>query len=371
MQRLFYLIQKEFRQIRRVRAYIGLIFVMPIAQLLLLGFAITVDVKNLPLAVVDEDHSAASRRIIESFSNSELFDYKGETTSAEKATQLLDANLIKSVIIIPQYFERDLKNLKIPQLQVLFDGVDGNSTGIAMAYIQQSAMLLQKEWLKGYPPSMMKAKVVEILPRMWYNPNLDSKYNIVPGILAVLITMITAFLTAMNLVREKEIGTLEQLMVTPIKSWELILGKVLPFLVVAIMILIVGILAAGIVFGIWVKGSITLLFFMSVIFSMSTLGLGIFASTMAQTQQQAMFVAYFFSIFTMLLSGFFIPIENMPSWVQIITYLNPMRYYIVIIREIYLKGSGFIHLWREALAMTIFGAMMISLASLRLRKRLS
>ncbi len=371
MQRLFYLIQKEFRQIRRVRAYFGLIFVMPFVQLLLLGFAITVDVKNLPLAVVDQDHSPSSRRLIESFYETELFDYRGDIGSSKKAVELLDNNTIRAAVIIPPHFERDMRNGKKPRLQILLDGVDGNSTGIAMSYIQQTAMLLQKEWSKGIPAEMMKAKVIEIAPRMWYNPNLDSKYNIVPGILAVLITMITAFLTAMNLVREKEIGTLEQLMVTPIKSWELILGKILPFLVLAMALLIVGILAAGIVFGIWIKGSVTLLFFMTIIFSMSTLGLGMFASTMANTQQQAMFVAYFFSIFAMLLSGFFIPIENMPNWVQAITYLNPMRYYIVIIREIYLKGSGFIHLWREASAMTIFGIIMISMASLRLHKRLN
>jgi ABC-2 type transport system permease protein len=371
MQRLLYLIQKEFRQIRRVRAYFGLIFVMPFVQLLLLGFAITVDVKNLPLAVVDQDHSSASRRMIESFSKTELFEYKGQISSSREAVHLLDNNTVRAVVVIPPHFERDMKNRKKPSVQVLLDGVDGNSTGIAMAYIQQTAMLLQKEWSKGYPADMKKAKVIEIVPRMWYNPNLDSKYNIVPGILAVLITMITAFLTAMNLVREKEIGTLEQLMVTPIKSWELILGKILPFLVVAILLLIVGILAAGIVFGIWIKGSVTLLFIMTVIFSMSTLGLGMFASTMANTQQQAMFVAYFFSLFAMLLSGFFIPIENMPSWVQTVTYLNPMRYYIVIIREIYLKGSGFIHLWKEALAMTVFGIMMIAMASMRLHKRLN
>ena len=371
MQRLLYLIQKEFRQIRRVRAYFFLIFVMPFVQLLLLGFAITVDVKNLPLAVVDQDHSSASRRMIESFSKTELFDYKGQVSSASKAVELLDNNTVRAVVIIPPHFERDMKNRKKPSVQVLLDGVDGNSTGIAMAYIQQTAILLQKEWSRGAPTALKQAKVIEIVPRMWYNPNLDSKYNIVPGILAVLITMITAFLTAMNLVREKEIGTLEQLMVTPIKSWELILGKILPFLVLAVMLLFVGILAAGLVFGIWVKGSVLLLFFLTIIFSMSTLGLGMFASTLANTQQQAMFVAYFFSIFAMLLSGFFIPIENMPNWVQAVTYLNPMRYYIVIIRAIYLKGSGFIHLWRQALAMMIFGGLMIIMASLRLHKRLN
>ncbi len=370
MQRLLYLIQKEFRQIRRVKAYIGIIFVMPFVQLLILGFAITIDVKNLPLVIVDEDHSSASRRMIEAFSKTDLFDYKGVAPSSKNVVELLDENKVRVAIIIPIHFERDLKKGKKPLVQVLVDGVDGNSAGIAMAYVNQTAMLLQKDWLKGYSGEQMKAKLIEIVPRMWYNPNLESKYNIVPGILAVLITMITAFLTAMNLVREKEIGTLEQLMVTPIKSWEMILGKILPFLVIAIMLLIVGVFAAGIVFNIWVKGSYLLLFVMTIVFSMSTLGLGIFASTMANTQQQAMFIAYFFSIFALLLSGFFIPIENMPSWVQTITYLNPLRYFIVIIREIYLKGSGFIHLWKEALAMAVFGGVMIILASLRLRKRL-
>jgi ABC-2 type transport system permease protein len=213
--------------------------------------------------------------------------------------------------------------------------------------------------------------LTQIEPRMLYNASLESKNNIVPGIIAVLITMITAFLTGMSIVREKEIGTLEQLMVTPIKNYELILGKIIPFIIVAFLMMLVGILAAGLIFNIWVQGSILLLFVLSIVYSLSTLGLGIFASTVSKTQQQAMFIAWFFAVFAILLSGFFIPIENMPEWVQGITYLNPLRYFIVIIREIYLKGTPLIYLLNETLAMGLFGIATFTLASMRFQKRLN
>jgi ABC-2 type transport system permease protein len=181
---------------------------------------------------------------------------------------------------------------------------------------------------------------------------------------------ITSFLTGMSIVREKEIGTLEQLLVTPIRSTELILGKVIPLLVVAFALLNVGILAAGLIFGLWMKGNVITLYLFSILFSMSSLGLGIFASTLARTQQQAMFVTWFFTIFSILLSGFFIPIENMPRLVQAITYLNPVRYFMVVIREIYLKGTGIELLWKEGLAMTAFGLAMFVSATARFQKRL-
>jgi ABC-2 type transport system permease protein len=206
---------------------------------------------------------------------------------------------------------------------------------------------------------------------MLYNESLESVNNIVPGIIAVMITMITAFLTGMSIVREKEIGTLEQLMVTPIRKGELILGKIIPFIIVSFLLLNVGILAAGLIFGLWIKGSLVSLYFLSVIFSMSTLGLGIFASTLARTQQQAMFVAWFFIVFAMLLSGFFIPIENMPKGIQAITYLNPLRYFMLVIREIYLKGTDIIYLWKEAMAMFLFGLATFISATLRFHKRLN
>jgi ABC-2 type transport system permease protein len=189
--------------------------------------------------------------------------------------------------------------------------------------------------------------------------------------LAVLLMAVTAFLTGMSIVREKEIGTLEQLMVTPIQNIELVMGKVIPMLVVAFLLFNVGMLGAGFIFGLWMKGSILSLYMMLIFFCLSTLGLGIFASTIAKTQQQAMFIAWFFMVFAILLSGFFVPIENMPNFIQVITYLNPVRYFMVIIREIYLKGTEIQYLWKEGLAMLVFGLVTFISASLRFHKRLN
>jgi ABC-2 type transport system permease protein len=281
---------------------------------------------------------------------------------------------VKLVLVIPPDFERDLKKGEKPVVQSLLDGVDGNSAGIALAYVNQISLKLQQEFLAA---SGLLAKrlgtmhLTELEPRMFYNESLESVNNIVPGIIAVMIAMITSFLTGMSIVREKEIGTLEQLMVTPIRKAELILGKVIPFLVVGFLLTNVGILAAGLIFGLWMEGNLFTLYLLSIIFSLSTLGLGIFASTVARTQQQAMFIAWFFLVFALLLSGFFIPIENMPKWVQMITYLNPLRYFMLVIREIYLKGTAIMYLWREALAMLMFGLLTCTFATLRFHKRIS
>jgi len=288
MRRILYLIQKELRQILRERLYIGLIFGAPLLQIVVLGFAITTDVRNVSLAIVDDDHSTMSRRITEAFAATESFNYLGNAATVEQAQILMDEGRIKLAIIIPDRFEQDLKDSKKPLLQALLDGVDGNSAGVALAYVSQISMKLQKEWLSEagiLNKQMRNVHFTEIEIRMWYNPSLESVNNIVPGILAVLIMVITAFLTGMSIVREKEIGTLEQLMVTPIRSVELIMGKVLPLVIVAFLLLNVGILSTGLVFGLWMKGNLFTLYLMSLIFSLSTLGLGIFASTIARTQQ--------------------------------------------------------------------------------------
>jgi len=374
MHRVLYLIQKELRQISRQKAYLGLIFVMPFIQIVLLGFAITTDVSNVPLTIVNNDHSSASYRIIDAFSVTESFNFMGSSETIENAIGLMEENKVKLILTIPENFKRDLKNGIHPQVQAILDGVDGNSAGVAMAYVNQIAVNLQKEWFKDAGVLSEKLQTVhltEIETRMAYNPNLESVNNIVPGILAVLLMAITSFLTGMSIVREKEIGTLEQLMVTPIRNRELIMGKVLPMLIVAFMLFNVGILAAGFIFGLWMMGNIFTLYLMMLIFSLSTLGLGIFASTLAKTQQQAMFIAWFFMIFAILLSGFFIPIENMPDGIQVITYLNPVRYFMVAIREIYLKGTEIQYLWKEGLAMLAFGLATFISASLRFQKRLS
>ncbi|MEJ2053278.1 MAG: ABC transporter permease [Calditrichaceae bacterium] len=374
MQRIIYLVQKEFRQILRQKAYLGLIFIMPFIQIVLLGFAITTDVKHVPMTIVDHDHSQMSRRMIDAFSVTQSFDFKGASQSIGQAKEEMQLGRIKLILQIPVNFEKDLKNGNNPKVQALVDGVDGNSAGIALAYANQISVMLQQEWFSQMgitPDELSHVHLTEMETRMAYNATLESVNNIVPGILAVLLMAVTAFLTGMSIVREKEIGTLEQLMVTPIKNIELVLGKVIPMLVVAFFLFNVGVLAAGIIFGLWMKGNLFTLYLMALFFSLSTLGLGIFASTIANTQQQAMFIAWFFMIFSILLSGFFIPIENMPEAIQIITYLNPVRYFMVIIREIYLKGTEIQYLWKEGLAMLLFGLITFISASLRFRKRIS
>ena len=374
MQRILYLVKKEFKQILREKLFIALIFIAPLVQIVILGFAITTDVQNLNLAVVDADHSSMSARLIEALSVTESFKLVSLPDSEKEALHEMDNGKIKLAVVIPKNFERDLKNGRQPQVQAILDGVDGNSAGIAMAYIGQISRRLQQEWMQtaGVPAeTIQNIRLVEIETRMWYNPSLESVNNIVPGIIAVLVMMITAFLTGMSIVREKEIGTLEQLMVTPITSLELMIGKVLPLVIVGFILFNVGILGAGIVFGLWMKGSLLALYLMAIVFMLSTLGLGIFASTVSQTQQQAMFIAWFFMIFALLLSGFFVPIENMPDWVQGLTYLNPVRYFMVIVREIYLKGTELHYLWKEALAMLAFGLVTIISAAIRFQKRMS
>jgi len=372
MQRVFYLVQKEFRQMLREPVFIALILGVPFIQIVLLGFAITMDVKHVALTIVDQDKSVLSRRLEDAFSKTESFNYIGQVATSKEAAELMDRNKIKMALIIPPHFERDLKSGKQPQVQVLVDGVDGNSAGVALAYAAEIAFKLQKEWLVKtgrFYEVKDKIHLTAIETRMLYNASLESVNNIVPGILAILILMITTFLTGMAIVREKEIGTLEQLMVTPIRRGELILGKMLPMVVVGLLLFSVGILGGGLIFGLWIKGNIFTLYALTLLFMISTLGLGILISTVAQTQQQAMFIAWFFMIFAILLSGFFIPIENMPHTIQLITYLNPVRYYMVVIREIYLKGTELHYLWKQALAMTVFGSAMMGFAVLRFRKR--
>lgn len=373
MQRLLYIIQKEFRQIARERVFLLVIFIMPFIQIVVLGFAITTDIRNVPMAIVDYDRSSMSARITDAFRVTESFHYRGALPTEREAIRCMNRGEIKLALVIPLHLERDVKRGRGPAIQALVDGVDGNTAGVALSYANSIVQGLQREWLRNAGSGAGKSgnmHIIGVETRMVYNPSLESKNNIVPGILAMLMMTITSFLTGMSIVREKEIGTLEQLMVTPIRSTELILGKVIPLLAVAFALLNIGILAAGLIFGLWMKGNVMTLYLLSVLFSMSSLGLGVFASTMARTQQQAMFVTWFFTIFSILLSGFFIPIENMPRVVQMITYLNPVRYFMVVIREIYLKGTGLGLLWKEALAMTVFGLAMFVSATVRFQKRL-
>lgn len=371
MQRILYLMQKEFRQIFRDKANLVIIFIMPFIQLVLLGFAITMDVKNIRMTVVDQDHSIMSRQIISAYSYNNTFRFQGLAGSVKQAIKWLDLGQVKLIVVVPQKFTKDLKNGRVPSIQTIYDGVDGNSAGITNGYVTKIMQSLQTQWL----PEISKVKlkrlhIVNLEPRMLYNPELVSTNNIVPGIISLLLTMVTLFLTTVNIVREKEIGTLEQLSVTPIKNQELIIGKILPFAILGFLLFNVGLLAAGLIFNIWLKGSLLLLYLACFIYMLTTLGLGIFLSTVSASQQQAMFYAWFISLFSIMLSGFFVPIENMPDVIRLMTYLNPTRYFMEIVRGIILKASGLNALWPELLAMLVFGSVIITSAVASFHKRL-
>ncbi len=374
MQQILYLIQKEFRQVFRDPSMLFIIFFAPIVQTTVLGLAITVDVKNIQTVITDYDNSTASLAIRRKFKNNPYFSVSGYVESPVQLREKMDGWGAQLAIVIPSHFERDLVRSQQPAIQVIVDGVDGNSAGIALGYALGVLSDYTIDVAMANPALAFSARRIPLvapLARMWYNLDLESKNYMVPGLIAVLLTMVSLFLSSMGLVREKELGTLEQLMVTPIKTWQLILGKVSPFLILGFLGLAMMLLVAFVVFQLKVAGSLVLLFGLSALFLLTTLGLGILVSTLAHTQQQAMFISWFFMVFLVFMSGFLFPIKNMPHWVQLLTYLNPMRYFIIILREIFLKGSSLKFLLNEIFALVLFASTILTLSSLRFQKRVS
>jgi len=373
MQPLVYILKKEFKQIFRTKEMIGIIFGIPLVQMVVLGFAITTDVKNIDMIIADFDNSKTSREIIRAFDHTQEFNligYANNLSEIEKAIQGWDA---KIGIVFPVNFAKDFEKNEKPQIQILVDGVDGNSAGVSLGYAQGVLSNYAQKNLKN-PITIRNLRGVHLIQtkdRMWYNLNLESVQFMVPGIIVVLLTVITMMLSAMSLVREKEIGTLEQLMVTPLTKWQLLFGKVLPFLILAFIEAAFVTFWARIIFGVEVQGSYFVLALVALIYLFTTLGLGIFVSTITTTQQQAMFVAWFIMLFTLLMSGFFIPIENMPKLLQFTTYLNPMRYIMYVIRDVIQKGAEFKYLLQDILPLTIYGLVIFIFSVLKFQKRVA
>ncbi len=374
MQQILYLIQKEFRQIFRDKAMVTIIFFAPIVQMIVLGFAITTDVKNVKTVIVDDDNSAVSREIIRKFESTPYFSVQEIIKDHAEVRRRIDEWQTQMAVIIPKGFARDFERKSQPEIQIIVDGLDGNTAGIALGYAQGLLRGFAAEIVaadQSYAKIFAQARVVEPETRMWYNLELESKNYMIPGLIAVLLTVVSTFLSSMGLVRESEIGTLEQLMVTPIKKWQLILGKVLPFLILGFAELAIMLLVAFVVFQLKAAGSIVLLFLLAALYLLTTLGLGIFISTLAKTQQQAMFISWFFLIFLIFMAGFMFPIPNMPEVIQKATYLDPMRYFIIILREIFLKGTSPQFYLTEILALTAFGVVILGLSALKFQKRIS
>jgi len=373
MNRIYYIIKKEYIQTFKDKRMVMLIFVAPIIQLLLLGYAVNMDIKHVSTAVIDRDRSFESRDFIRDVSASRYFDIVFYLKENEDVHKIFQKQQAEMVIIIPPDFSRKLKRNEKSPVQVIVDGSDSNFATIVVGNITQ----VVRRFSEKYSTKMLERmkysiKIPRVNPqtRIWYNPEAKSSNFMVPGVICMMLLVVTSLLTAMAITREREIGTMEQLIVTPIKPIELILGKLIPFALIGFCQVGLIVAAAQLIFGVPMKGSVLLLFALSGLALLTTLGLGLFISTISQTQQQAMMSTFMVIMPSIILSGFFFPITNMPRPAQIITYFIPLRYFLHIIRSIFLKGSGLDILWPDALALLVFGVAIIALSVARFKKRL-
>ncbi len=373
MSRISHIVRKEFIQLRRDPKLVPILFIAPLLQLLLLGYAANLDVKDIPTLVCDQDRTPESRALISRFMNSGYFVPAGAVASPDGIDRYLEEGKAAVAVVVPRGFANDLAAGTPATVGVIVDGSESQSATIGASMISMIVSSHAQELAAGALDRLRTIGVrpVRIAPevRVWYNPELRSRNFMVPGILGLLLMVMTMMLTSMAVVREKEAGTMEQLVVTPIRPFELIAGKVLPFLIIGAVdvVTIVGLIF--LMFRLPMRGSLALLFGLSLVFMLTTLGLGLFISTVSANQQQAMLTAVFFMMPMMMLSGFAFPIENMPKIVQAVTCVVPLRYYFVVVRGIYLKGVGFHELWGQGLAMLAFGTAILTLSVLRFRKK--
>jgi ABC-2 type transport system permease protein len=369
------IIKKEFFQIRQDRRMMSLSLVAPITQILLLGYAATTDIKFSNLVVCDMDKTEESRAFINGFTNSSYFIEKYSVDIPRDIDDLIDDGKASIALVVPHDFGSDILGRRTAQVQVIVDGADANSANILLGYATQIvgsySQLVSASYATLQQQQGVKPRHIIAEPRVWFNPDLKSSHYMVPGVVALVLMIITMTLTSLGIVKEKEIGTLEQLLVSPIKPYQLILGKLLPFTMIGFVDVMVVLSLAHFWFGVPMLGSLPLLFGLSGLFIMTTLGLGLFISTIAKSQQQAMLIAqfFFFMPFTFL-SGFTFPIANMPVFIQYLTRVIPLRYFLEIVRGIFLKGAGTSQLWPQALALFIIGAAVLTMSVMRFRRRL-
>lgn len=354
---------------------LAVIFVAPVIQLIFLGYAANFDVDKVSTLVYDMDKSYTSRKFIRKFSSSGYFEVKEYASNYDLVTESIDNGNVILALIIPSDFEEKINRNETAKVQAIFDGSDGNSASISAGYTQAITAGFSQRVLVEFLHS--RGKVINNFPyidakvRVWYNPTLKTRNFMVPGIVGLLVTLITLLLTSLAVVKEREIGTMEQLIVTPLKPYQLIIGKLVPFMILGFMAVIIVLVGMRIIFDIHVKGNIPFLFFASFLYVLSTLGIGLFVSTISKTQQQAMMLSIFAGMMPMIyLSGFVFPIENMPVIIQYISYLVPLKYFMTIIRGVILKGIGFSELWGDAAVLLLIGTVILILSSLRFKKRL-
>ncbi len=370
MSTIRFLLRKEFLQIFRNKAMLPIIFVMPVIQLLILSFAATYELKEVNFALVDMDRSITSQQLITQMQATGYFELRDEYTSTERAMQEMDKGSVKLIVVIPKGFSADLNTSSISEIQLIIDAVDGSTAGLIQSYASSiitdfsqektGNTVIQTASVGGTSP-----QAINLIPVNWYNPQLDYITYMVPGILVVLVSMIGLFLSGMNIVREREIGTIEQLNVTPITKSQFMIGKLVPFWIIGMFDLLVGLALARFGFDIPFLGSLFTILVIAGIYLILIQALGLFISTITDTQQQAMFIAWFIMVVFILMGGLFTPIESMPAWAQDLTLANPVAYFIKIMRMVLLKGAG----WNEVIGkVLILGAMAIGLLGISINR---
>ena len=380
-ERLKHMLIKEFIQVFRDPRMRIILFLPPLIQMTVFGYAANTDIRNISLAVYDLDRTPESREMLERFASSGYFRIARRAKSPQEIRRWIDEGKISAALQVNPGFSQQSRRKQGTVVQIIVDGTDSNTASVVMAYAQRIVaeysrqILLERiRNLPDIPPTLKKpffAKGgIEVQSRAFFNPNLESRNFYVPGIIAFLIMLVTLILTCMAIVREREIGTMEQLIVSPIRPVELILGKTIPFALIGYIDVLLVTIVGVFWFEVPIRGSLPLLLTATTLYLLSTLGIGLFISTISRTQQQAMMTMFFFFVPAILLSGFVFPIANMPKVVQYLSYADPLRYFLIIIRGIFLKGNGLDVLWPQMLALAILGATVFTFSSLRFRKRL-
>jgi len=373
MNRVLMLAKKEIIQLFRDKKLLPLLFIAPLMQLILFGYVVQTEVKNVGVVLADSDRTAESRIIAEKFTNAGYFEIVRRVDDEAEVAGFIETGKATLGLIIPKGYQNTIKSGRTAELMLIIDGSDAN-TGVQAQQYATRIIAARSQELMGRKLESMKAiapKISSVEPRVrvWYNPDMKSVNYMVPGLMGLIITLITTMITATAIVKERERGTLEQLIVTPIKRWELIMGKVLPFVVIAFIEigLVIGIGVWW--FGVPFRGNILLLLALCTAFLFTTVGQGLLVSTISRTQHQAQMTAWFFMMPTMMLSGFIFPIENMPKVIQAVTYAIPLRYFLVIVRGIFLKGVGIAALWDQVLILSLLGVLIFTVSVLRFQKR--
>jgi len=370
MRTIRFILRKEFTQVFRNKTMLPMIFGIPIIQLVILVHAATLEMQSIDMFIVDKDLSSMSHELVSKFEGSPFYNISGVSFSMNDADESIEKNQVDCILQIPYGFERTLMRENESNIQLLIDGINGTAANLINAYSTSVISDFNRNIIVDLTkmPAIEDMNPINVQESFWYNPELNYKIYMLPGILVILVTIISMFLAAMNIVREKEIGTIEQLNVTPIKKFQFIVGKLVPFLVIALFELAFGLLIGKIFFHIPIVGSLFLLFGFTFVYLLVVLGIGLFISAISSTQQQVMFISFFFMIVFILMSGIFTPTESMPVWAQRVNIVNPFYYFMRVIRMILLKGSGFWDISREFFSLSVYAVIMLSLSVWRYRK---